>query len=374
MIKVLFVGSEDQWRGGENQIFHLARGLTPTEFECHVAYPKTSQALQKFSTVAKVTKLPSRIGWDFRNSNALGEYCIAKKIQILDANSSVALSWCLKAKKKLIKNGHSISVVAHRRIASVPKNNYFTRRKFLDPNVDRFVAISDAIRGVLLDYGIDGKKVVTIPSALDTKKYLAGDVATKREGTDFHIGIAAALTKEKGHLDLLHAIRKLLDGGVVRGPNDESGNHRATAIRLLVAGDGKGKSEIENCIRDLNLQSTVQMLGHVDNTRAFLSGLDLFVLPSHSEGLGTILIEAGLCKLPVVATRVGGIPEIILDGKTGLLCRDWDPQDLAQKLALMILNSRLARAMGLALHEHVMQNYSIERLIESHVKLYRELV
>ena len=132
---------------------------------------------------------------------------------------------------------------------------------------------------------------------------------------------------------------------------------------LMVMGEGQDRVWLEGLIRDYGLEERVRLRGHVSNASAYLPALDIFVLPSRSEALGYVLLEAGLAKLPVVASRVGGIPEIVEDAKTGLLCPPGDVSALQEALRAYLGSPELRTRMGNALHKRVHKDFSMERMV-----------
>jgi glycosyltransferase involved in cell wall biosynthesis len=174
---------------------------------------------------------------------------------------------------------------------------------------------------------------------------------------DFWIGMVAELHPIKRHNVLIASISRLVDSGAC--PN----------LRILLIGDGSERVTIEADIKTRGLQDHIFLLGTIVEAGRFLRAFDLFVLPSKSESYGYVIHEAGLAELPVVATHVGGIPDIIIDQKTGTLVPPDDATALADALAHYITNESLRRTHGTAL-AHSLESRSVEAMTRDTVTLY----
>jgi len=139
---------------------------------------------------------------------------------------------------------------------------------------------------------------------------------------------------------------------------------------LMIIGGGNERVYLEDLIRIRGLESRVRLRGHVENASAYLSALDIFVLPSRTEALGYVLLEAGLAGLPVAASNVGGIPEIIEDGRTGMLVPSGDVNALEEALRAYLENPELRTRFSSALKEHIEMHFSKERMMRDTFALY----
>lgn len=139
---------------------------------------------------------------------------------------------------------------------------------------------------------------------------------------------------------------------------------------LVIMGEGQERLRLEALIRDLGLESRVRLRGHVDQAQSYMNALDLFVLSSRSEGLGYVLLEAGLAGLPVVASNVGGIPEVIEHDVTGLLVPPGDPDALADALIRCLADSALRSRLSSTLRARVLKDFSKKAMVERTLALY----
>ncbi|KKU14153.1 MAG: Glycosyl transferase group 1, partial [Candidatus Magasanikbacteria bacterium GW2011_GWC2_45_8] len=171
------------------------------------------------------------------------------------------------------------------------------------------------------------------------------------------ITCVARLEPQKGHDTLLRALALLDD----------------MAWELVLAGDGSLKEYVIDLARVLNIRERVNYLGARRDIPAILQDTDIFVLPSLWEGLGIVILEAGASAVPVVASNVGGIPEMVVDQETGLLVPPGDVEALSHALRALLQDSVRAREMGTAARARVEQNFALPQTIEKYKMLYESL-
>jgi glycosyltransferase involved in cell wall biosynthesis len=166
----------------------------------------------------------------------------------------------------------------------------------------------------------------------------------------------ANLRSEKAHEVLLHAAAHLLP------------RHRD--LRYLIVGDGPRRAELKRLATSLGLDSRVTFMGHREDVPALLARADLFVLPSRSEAFPNGAMEAMAAGLPVIASRVGGLLDLIEDGRTGILVPPGDVAALAAAIEPLVLNPARAFALGSAAREEIARRYSFERMVGAFERLY----
>lgn len=137
-----------------------------------------------------------------------------------------------------------------------------------------------------------------------------------------------------------------------------------------IIGEGDDRPYLENLVEELGVASQVKLLGFKENARDMLGNFDIFVLPSRSEALGYVLLEAAQASLPVIASNVGGIPEIILDNDTGMLVRSQDFQAFAAALKKLSEDEAERKRLGNNLHAYALENFTKEGMIEETLRTY----
>jgi glycosyltransferase involved in cell wall biosynthesis len=135
-------------------------------------------------------------------------------------------------------------------------------------------------------------------------------------------------------------------------------------------GEGNERSRLEKMITDLNLQEHVFLLGHVSDAFQYIKAFDTFLLSSKSEALAYVVLEAGLQETPVVATAVGGIPEIVQDMHSGVLIQPRKPREIAHAINFFATHPDMARQYAKSLHETIKTKFTLERMINDTEKVY----
>jgi glycosyltransferase involved in cell wall biosynthesis len=243
------------------------------------------------------------------------------------------------------------------------KSNRFSRKKYAE--ADAVVAISESVREVLRQGGVPAERIEVIPSGIDFSPFTENkdkDFLRREFGfaaDDFLVGIVAHLDDSKGHKTLIDAARFL--------------KSRSSKIKIVIIGTGKLEIELAEQARGLGVNDLVFFLGFRDDVPRLLASLDLFVLTSNAEGLGTSIMDAMASRLPVVATWVGGIPEVVVDRETGLLIPPRRPEDLAEAILKLYSDRALARRLGERGFEVVREKFSAEAMAARIVDLYERI-
>jgi glycosyltransferase involved in cell wall biosynthesis len=239
--------------------------------------------------------------------------------------------------------------------------------RFLNRRYDRIVAPSRAILdAVARDEGASPDRMLCIPNGVDTERFRpvdAGQRQVLRKALGFPadallVGCVGSLTPVKRHADLLDAFAKVLA--------------QSTNTHLLLVGDGPLKDAIATRAAAPDLAGHVHLLGQNADVQHVLQALDLFVLASETEGLSNAILEAMACGLPVVATRVGGNPEVV-DAECGELTTAGDADELAETMLGLLHDAGKRARMGECARRRVLANYSLDSMAHAYEALYREL-
>jgi glycosyltransferase involved in cell wall biosynthesis len=170
------------------------------------------------------------------------------------------------------------------------------------------------------------------------------------------LGAAGRLIDVKDHATFIDAVHLLRD--------------RGRPVAAIIAGDGPLRGQLEAHIARLRLQGSVRLLGHRGDLETVLRALDIFVQPSKSEGMSNTILEAMASGLPVVATRVGGADEMIVDGETGILVPPADSERLADALERLIGDAELRHTMGCAATRRASREFSLAHMIDGYQSFY----
>jgi sugar transferase (PEP-CTERM/EpsH1 system associated) len=219
--------------------------------------------------------------------------------------------------------------------------------------VDRFVCVSEAVTELSRQQGIPGRKLSTILNGIDVSRF-----AYNGPNPDGSIVTVARLGPEKDVGNLVRAAAL--------------GMRAAADLRVEVAGSGPCWDHLKSLAAELGVSQRVAFLGEVRDVPAVLARARIFVLPSRSEGIPLTVLEAMARGLPVVATRVGGLTEVVIEGETGLLVPPADPARLAEAILTVWRDAGRGEAMGRAGRRRVEEHFDVRRMVAQYEVLYRE--
>jgi glycosyltransferase involved in cell wall biosynthesis len=236
------------------------------------------------------------------------------------------------------------------------RNCHFTPRqvmvgRHLAQLADRYVCVSDNVKAQCIAEGIAPSRLLTIKNGIDMQRFRFS--GTQLDGP---IVAVARLSPEKDIANLIHATAiaaKRVDG-----------------IRVEVAGDGPCRGDLQRLAVELGIEDRVVFLGEIYDVASLLGRARLFVLPSRSEGIPLTALEAMACGLPVVATRVGGVPEVVEDGLTGLLVPPANPAALAAAIVQICNDPDGGERMGRAGTCRVDEFFDVRRMVGEYETLY----
>ena len=221
---------------------------------------------------------------------------------------------------------------------------------------ERVAAVSQAVRERLLSSGLKPEQVQIIRNGIALPHdSLSRSVPTDRPMT---IGLVGRLSPEKGIDIFIKATESVL--------------RQHPSVRVLIAGDGPERESLQSLIQELKLENHVSLVGRCEDMTGFYNSLDLLVISSHTEGLPMALLEAMAYGLPVVATRVGDVPSVVEEGKTGKLVQPGDPAVLANAIIDLLSDGGLRRSMGITARERVAAEFSASAMAQRYVQLYRD--
>lgn len=295
----------------------------------------------------------------FRAALTLAKIVRDEAIEVIHAHSRVS----------------QVAALLASRITGVPVvttcHGYFTvrARRIIDTWGARVIAISEAVKEHLIrDLGVRPERIALVYSGVDVDRFAAAmlpdDVRAIRISLGLKdgpvVGTIGRLSPVKGHAYLIEALKR----AAVRRP----------AVQGLIVGDGGEKDSLRSRARQAGIRDAVTFVSsHVD-TRRFLAAMDVFVFPSVAEGLGIALLEALASGRACVASRVGGIGDIITDGVNGLLVPVGDPESIANAILALLDDPARAKAMGDEGRRLVRERFSLERMAADVHEVYARVV
>lgn len=235
--------------------------------------------------------------------------------------------------------------------------------RFLLRSYAGIVAVSDEVKGRLLRSGVQAGRIRLIRNGVDLRPFEEARRSRVYQERDDHplcVGLVGRLSYEKGVDLFLRAAARVVP--------------EFPQTKFAVVGDGPEKATLEALIDQLNLRENVALPGRTDDVPFFYASIDVLVLSSRQEGLPIALLEGMASGLPIVASRIGFIPNIIRDGVTGVTVMPEDVKELAEAIKQMLRDPSLRERMGRAARNLVAEEYSAERMTTEYVALYEKAV
>jgi len=360
--KILYVITQSSWGGAQKYVFDLAMGFKE-EFEVLVAFGGEGQLQERLQQAGiRTNRLKNLVREIHPWRDLLGWWEIYRLIRkeqpdIVHTNSSKVeilgnLAAWLAGTKKIVFTAHGF--VFNEELGFCKKFFFVFWEKLAGILANQIICVSDFDkRSALKNRIVSKKKLYVIHNGIEISKEKM--LCAKREDDKIIIGTIANFYRNKGLEFLVQAAAKL--------------NEKLPNLEFWVAGDGGERQSIETIIEKYQLDN-FKLLGFQERQYDFLRQLDIFVLPSLKEGLPYVILEALLLGLPVVASRVGGIPEIITDGENGFLVEPKNVQMLAEKIEILLKNGQLRAKFAQRGQDRVRTHFSLERMIRETKDVY----
>ena len=354
-----------RWGGAEHLICTLAEGLTAT-MGCYVLAPRGHRIFTKLSP--KVRGVPMTLGNGFRPSLIWPFVRLVQreKIDVIDFHSSHGHNFAVLVKRLLPR----VKFVAHRHNIDSPSSGWLTRYKYFHGGVDRFICVSQAVRKVLLRYGLSPQRAIAIVGAVP--RPTDDDRARQRQRQKIFVRyrlnpdlpligtVANLLERTKGYDTLLQALKLLKEDGV--------------PVQAIFCGQGPDRAKLEDKCRAFNLDEEVRFAGFVENIYDLLTAVDVFCLPSRDEALGLAVQEAAHAGCCIVATAVGGIPEMVTHGHSGLLSAVDHAPELAFNMKCVLTDADLRHRLATNSQRDIAQKFPVHAMIDATAQVYAKVL
>jgi sugar transferase (PEP-CTERM/EpsH1 system associated) len=349
--------------GGREKVVHsLIRGLNGDFFECSLVSLKDSVPPPGFFTSEDLGLLSlgkRNQGVDLFLISRLRRFIAQNKFHIVHVHNPGTLIYGGIAAKlagvRVIVNtehGYSYSISRKKKLAE----------SLLRNRISTTIAVCDALKRYLcLTYSVKGEKVVVIRNGIDANRYFMPDVnpeLRKELGKENKtiIGAIGRLDPIKGHKVLLEAFSECLQ--------------QNRSMKLVVVGDGPLRKPLENLASSLGIHEHILFMGNRLEIPQILTFIDIFVLPSLNEGLSITLLEAMAAGKAIIATNVGGNPEVIDDAENGILVKPESPSVLAQAMLDLAKDNERRVLLGRAAREKVVKCFSRDQFVAQIQSLY----
>lgn len=374
--KILFVITKSNFGGAQKYVFDLATSLPKDEFDVTVALGGSGILTDKLSSQnIKVLSLKSLV----RDPHLLSDiraflelWAIIKKIKpdITHINSAKAgvigtLTSRFAGVPKIIFTAHGWAFNEERPLYHKVIIRFFSWITVLLSH--QTIAVSLAVKNDAKDWPLISEKITVIKNGINVPKFLTRDEARLRlfprekfrlQEKAFIVGTIAELHKNKGLSYAVTAFKKIV--------------HDDSSVHYFIIGDGEERANLEALIKQSGLEDNVHLLGNVLDAALYLRALDIFLLPSVKEGLPYVVLEAGCASLPVVATNIGGLPEIIEHGVSGILIPPRDASAVENAVQQLRRDENNAKLLGEALNKKILQDFSFEQFISGTLQVYKK--
>jgi glycosyltransferase involved in cell wall biosynthesis len=355
----LHIDTARTWRGGQNQVLLTVNGLREIGHRAALVAHPDGELRRRAAEGLELIPLAPRSEMDLSAGWRLARVVKRLQPEIVHAHDAHAVAMASLALSLGASASHVPALVAARRVDFHLRGNSFSRWKHRQ--VDCFIAASEAIRRMLVADGVSPDRTVTVHEGIDV------DHVRAAPPVDVHaalwlphhapvVGNVAALVPHKGQRHLIEAARL-----VIRQMPD---------VRFVIFGEGELRDALERQVREYRLEKHVLLPGFRADVLGCMKSFDVFVMSSVTEGLGTALLDAMACARPIVATRAGGIPEVVEDGVTGTLVPPRDHAAMAQAILALLGDEATRQQMGEAGLARVNARFTVERMVAQTAAVY----
>jgi glycosyltransferase involved in cell wall biosynthesis len=358
-MRIIHLSAEKTWRGGEQQIAYLIDELNNLNVEQLVVCRKGSS----FETYCINNNIPHKsLGFknQFDLNSSLKLKTIAKdfKADIIHIHSSHAHAIAVWA----YYLGNKTNLVLSRKVDFPISKNFLSNIKYNCSAIKKIICVSDAIKNIMQNDIDDKSKCITIYDGIDLSKFKN---KSNKLRTEFNIAddvkiiaSTAALADHKDYPTLIESIKQI---------GEQLNAH------YFFIGDGPLRNEIQELVQKNNLQHKITFTGFRTDINDLLPDLDVFVLSSKTEGLGSSILDAYACKVPVICTNAGGIPEIVTHELTGLMSSVGDANALAKNIIRIVKDDGLrSKIIGNAFEK--VKNFDKKIMAEQTLSVYKNII
>ncbi len=358
---IVHVSTPRSWRGGEQQLVYLAERLralgVPQLVVCAPGGEVERICRERGLPCAPMRR---RASVDPLFARALAHTANAAQAAVVHAHDPHGHAAAVVGASLF---GLAAPVVVHRRVDFPIGRGAFSRWKYDHPAVRRIVCVSLAIAEIVRPALKDPSRVRVVHDGVDPARFAAGPDGRLRRQYGIPTGVplvgnVAALAGHKDYFTFVDTAARLLADSL--------------DARFIAIGDGPLRDEIAAYVRQKGLERRIILAGFRDDVPSILSELDVFLFTSKEEGLGSSILDAYACRVPVVATAAGGVPEIVADGETGLLAPIHDAAALAAGVRRVLGDAGLRERL-VAGGVRRLAEFGVDRMAERTLAVYREV-
>ena len=392
--KILYCITKSNWGGAQKYVFNLATLISKDYFDAVVVCGGNGELknrlIEKGTKVITVESLARDVSFSkdfltlrelvkiFKDENPKVVHLNSSKMGMLGALAVFQINFKRKISNFIFRNKEQIikTVFTAHGWAFNEDRPFWQKSilKFLHKRTislcDKTIAVADVIRNQIVNEK-NKDKIITIYNGIENIKYKTKKLSKEEIGQKANkiftpktkwLGTISELHKNKGLEYAIEAFSNLRE--TTAGKN----------CKFFIIGEGEERKTLENKIVNLKLENEIFLLGHIQGASMMLKAFDIFILSSITEALPYVLLEAGQASLPIIASRVGGIPEIIDDEINGLLSRSKDSKEISSIIEYLLNNKEIAKKFGVSIKEKILKNFSIKECLEKTARLYGEII
>ncbi len=356
-MRILHSESSLAWGGQENRIRLECRGMMKRGHEVSLVIQPESELYKRFKhSDIKVCPLKMRHAFDLKAMLKVFTFLKENKIQIVHTHSSID-SWVVGVAAKL----YGKALILRTRHVETPISSNFPYRYLCHA----LITTGENIRDIFIDnYKLPKDRVISIPTGVDLE-FFSPDVSGESVRRGLGIGKDAPLLGHVGIFRGKKGHRFFLEACCII---KESFPHAC----FLIVGEGPIEKHIREWVKELSLENEVIFTGFRDDINEVIASLDVLVMSSVAEGVPQVISQALAMEKGVVASAIGGIPELIRDGLTGLLVSPEDSRAIAEACLKLLKDKALSLRMGQAGRKLVKEKFSLETMLDKIESLYQE--
>ena len=353
----LHIDTAREWRGGQGQVRYTVMGLRALGHRAVLVAHPQGELIARMSEGLDLVPLAPRSEIDLAAAWRLSRVIKQMRPGVVHAHDPHGVAMAATA-ISIASPERRPALVASRRIEFRIARNSFSRWKY--SQVDRFLAISRAVRDRLVADGIPAARVEIVHEGVDVER-IAGNVHAA-----LFLPVQAPVVGSVGALVAQKAQHTLIDAAaiVVKQVPD---------VRFVILGEGELRPALEDRVRHLHLERHVFLAGFRPDVHELMKDFDVFALSSIQEGMCTSLVDAMAAGKPAVATAVGGVPEVLADRETGFLVDAHDEKAMAERIVRLLKDEALRRRMGEAGLARARQLFTVERMVAETAAAYERL-
>lgn len=348
-MKILHINSEKSWRGGEQQMANLMHQLSKHKVE-NIICCKTNSEFSAYAKKNNISFCETKFkGLKIKDALNIKRFVKKEKIDLIHTHSANAHTAAFYA----AIFGMKTPIVVSKRTDFPVK----TQWKFDHHAISKILCVSQKIAQITKSGMENKEKVFTVHSGINPERFNIEQIDLKKEFniTKPLIGNCSAIAPHKDYFTFAQVAKLMPEA------------------QFIIMGDGPMEDEIKAYVKEQKIENII-FTGFLTDINKKLKSLDLFLMTSTTEGLGTSLLDAMLCEVPIVATRVGGIPEIVIHDKTGLSSKAKDVRDLAKNCKKILEDDELRARLVRNAKEQVLKDYTDEQTALKTLKHYKNIL